>query len=330
MIYIGFILAAAFTVWSAVKLSSFADVIGERTSLGGMMAGTLLLAGATSLPEVTTSLTAVYVENPEIAVSNVFGSNMFNILILAVFDFVYRRKMIMSQIDFAQGRTAILSFLLSVLIMTAVLTAFDKNIINIGVEMFILLLLYIVGMRIISRKQTSLNDLAKSATENYHTRAISLQQAKKGFFISAVIIFIAGSLLTVTGDAIAEATGLSSSFIGTFLIAGATSLPEVITVLVAIQLTNYQLAIGNILGSNLFNLLILIVSDIAYRNGSILTAVDPAVAWTIGAGLVLHLIVLSQFFALKHNLIPKTAYALPSTLIIIVYLIASAVIFTFS
>lgn len=330
MIYIGFILASLFTVWSAIKLSSYADVIGEKTTLGSMMAGTLLLAGATSLPEVTTSLTAVYVENPEIAVSNVFGSNMFNIFILAVFDLIYRRNKMVTKIDAGHRGTAILSFLISALILTAVLFSLQISFFSIGIETFILFVFYISGMKIISKKARSTFSLAPVDTEGYHTRAISLNRAKTGFVISAIIIFVAGSFLTITGDAIAEATGLSSSFVGTFLIAGATSLPEVVTVLVAIQLANYQLAVGNILGSNLFNLLILFIADVAYRNGALLSAVDSSVAWTMGAALILHVIILFQLYTAAHDSKLKTNYSLPAFTMIIFYFIAAMIIFYFS
>ena len=113
MIFVLFGIAALITVVTAVKLSTYADVISEKSKLGGMMVGTLLLAVATSLPEVTTSLTAVFLDNPDIAVGNVLGSNMFNLLIIAVFDLVYRKEKLFSQTSFSHVYTAVLGMFLA-------------------------------------------------------------------------------------------------------------------------------------------------------------------------------------------------------------------------
>ncbi|UTR11122.1 sodium:calcium antiporter [Evansella sp. LMS18] len=334
MMYVIFAAAALITVLASVKLSSYADVLSERTSLGGMMVGTLLLAGATSLPEVTTSATAVFVNNPDIAVGNVLGSNLFNLLILAVFDVVYRKKQMMSQIQSSHLLTGFVSLGLTAFILVAILTPSGVVFLGIGIESYLLVIFYIISMRTISRAGSPVEHMEAAASEavevveSHHTRAISVKRAKIGFAIAAAIIFASGSLLTLSGDAIAAATGLSSSFVGSFLIAGATSLPEVVTVLVAIQLLNYNLAVGNILGSNIFNLLILVLSDVLYRGGSILSVASPVSAVTALAVIGLNIIVLGaiMFWRIRS---PHKGYALPSILLILLYGISSYLIFTF-
>ncbi|MFP3513746.1 sodium:calcium antiporter, partial [Peribacillus sp. SIMBA_075] len=87
-----FLLAAAVTVFAAIKLSQYADVISEKSAMGGMMVGTLLLAGATSLPEISTSFSAAAIGNADIAVGNMIGSNLFNLFILAGFDLLLNRR----------------------------------------------------------------------------------------------------------------------------------------------------------------------------------------------------------------------------------------------
>ncbi|WP_078595302.1 sodium:calcium antiporter [Evansella clarkii] len=334
MMYVIFAAAALITVLASVKLSSYADVLSERTSLGGMMVGTLLLAGATSLPEVTTSATAVFLNNPDIAVGNVLGSNLFNLLILAVFDVVYRKKQMMSQIQSSHLLTGFISLGLTAFILVAILTPSGVVFLGIGIESYLLVIFYIISMRTISGAGSPAEHMEAAASEaaevveSHHTRAISVKRAKIGFAIAAAIIFASGSLLTLSGDAIAAATGLSSSFVGSFLIAGATSLPEVVTVLVAIQLLNYNLAVGNILGSNIFNLLILVLADVLYRGGSILSVASPVSAVTALAVIGLNIIVLGaiMFWRLKA---PHKGYALPSILLILLYGISSYLIFTF-
>ncbi|MFA9555815.1 sodium:calcium antiporter [Evansella sp. AB-rgal1] len=334
MMYFLFIFAAIITVFSAIKLSTYADVLSERTSLGGLMVGTLLLAGATSLPEVTTSATAIFVNNPDIAIGNVLGSNLFNLLILAVVDLLYRKKKMMTQINKDHLYTGLLGIGLSGLVFVTILLPSGITILGIGIESYLLVIFYIAGMKFISSQTTSVEEVTAATAEiedikeMHHTGAISLRRAKFGFGIAAFIIFISGSLLTISGDAIAASTGISSSFIGSFLIAGATSLPELVTVIVAIQLRNFNLAVGNILGSNIFNMMIIVLVDILYRNGSILSATNPVSAVTAGAVLVLYIIVLVGIIVWQMKVSSKQGYTIPSALLVVVYFLSSYFIFT--
>ncbi|MFC4735336.1 sodium:calcium antiporter [Bacillus daqingensis] len=328
MIYILFIAAAIITVITAVKLSTYADVIGERTKLGGMMAGVLLLAGATSLPEVTTSITAIVVNNPDIAVSNVFGSNLFNLFILAAVDLVYRRKRILQAADSSHLSTAVLSIVMTASMAAVMVFPIGFSVLGIGVEMLLLAFLYAGGMIVISRAGSNLTPLSADEPEPQHN-AISLRHAKRGFAVAAVIILAAGSALSVTGDLIAQATGISSSFVGAFLIAGATSLPELVTVIVAIQLANHSMALGNILGSNVFNMLILIIIDAVYRGGPVLSIVSPAVLAAAAGVLILNAVVIGAVMMVNRKK-PAAVYSLPSMLVILVYFLSSYAIFSFS
>ncbi len=328
MIYILFIAAAIITVITAVKLSTYADVIGERTKLGGMMAGVLLLAGATSLPEVTTSITAIVVNNPDIAVSNVFGSNLFNLFILAAVDLVYRRKRILQAADSSHLATAVLCIVMTASMAAVMVFPIGFSVLGIGVEMLLLAFLYAGGMIVISRTGSNLTPLSADEPEPQHN-AISLRHAKRGFAVAAVIILAAGSALSVTGDLIAQATGISSSFVGAFLIAGATSLPELVTVIVAIQLANHSMALGNILGSNVFNMLILIIIDAVYRGGPVLSIVSPAVLAAAAGVLILNAVVIGAVMMVNRKK-PAAVYSLPSMLVILVYFLSSYAIFSFS
>lgn len=331
MIYAGFLISALITVMAAVKLSTFADVIGERTRLGGMLAGTLLLAGATSLPEVTTSITAIFVDNPDIAVSNVLGSNLFNLMILASFDLIYRRKQMFRTVQSEHQRSAWIGLLMTVVVVFGIITPSRIEWLNIGFEMYLMLFIYAAGLYILSKTETSLplSEQTKLVNPVQHTKAISLTEAKTGFLIASIITLIAGSFLTITGDAIAIATNMGSSFMGTFLIAAATSLPEVVAVLVAVQLANYALAVGNILGSNMFNLLILALVDLFLRDQAVLQAVHPVTTVTVFTVLVLNLITLIALYMARSSIVTGRWYSLPSVILVILYFVSSYLIFIF-
>ncbi len=327
MVFILFFIAALFTVLAAVKLSTYADVLSERTALGGMLIGTLFLAGATSLPEVTTSLAAIGLNNPDLAVGNVLGSNLFNLLIIASFDLYFRKQQIFKTASKNHLYTIYLGMLLSFLVFLALTFKLPYSFFGFGLDSLILILIYAFGMLLLSKKVQSFeqhpNDEGVSLTS-----AISLKKAIIGFIIASLIILFSGTFLSITGDKIATITGLGSTFVGSFLIAASTSLPEAVAVLIAIQLRNYNLAIGSILGSNLFNILILIGSDVFYRQSTILSAVSSVNSITAMAIFVLNLLVLYSLLRIKFTKL-HTVYWLPSAILVVIYFISSFLIFIY-
>ena len=325
MVFIGFIFAALLTVFAAIKLSTYADTIGEKTSLGGMVVGTIFLAGATSLPEVTTSVSAIVLDSPDIAVGNVFGSNMFNLLIIASFDLYFRKQQIFKNAERSHIYTASIGLILAIVAILALSLKTPYSFLGIGVDIWILMVIYIVGMMFISYLSKKNPQQPVTEPEEYNMSAISLKRAIVGFIIAAIVIMGAGTLLTVTGDQIAVITGLGASFVGSFLIAATTSLPEAISVLVALQLRNYNLAIGSILGSNLFNILILGASDVFYRKGSIISAVSDVHQITAAAVGILSVVIL--YSLVRKSRESAFRYALPSLILVILYFISSYLIF---
>ncbi|SFL54049.1 sodium:calcium antiporter [Salibacterium qingdaonense] len=331
MVFFLFAVAAVITVIAAVKLSTYADVISIKSKWGGLMVGTLLLAGATSLPEVTTSLTAVFLDNPDIAVGNVLGSNMFNLLIIAAFDLYYRREKLFSRTDVSHAYTASLGILLALLVLAAMFIQTEASLFWIGLDTFVIFAVYIAGITFINKKTGNSEPGQEAAPavedETSPSYATSLKHAGVGFVIAAIVILGAGSMLTITGDQIAVQTGLGSSFVGSFLIAASTSLPEAVAVLVALQLHNHNLALGSILGSNLFNVILLFVSDAGFLNGPIIASSNPVHQITAGAVSLLAAIVL--FSVLRGRKKDFHFYPWPSALLILVYFLTSYFIFIF-
>ncbi|GEK57988.1 cation transporter [Marinococcus halophilus] len=324
MVFVFFFIAAVVTVIAATKLSSYSDIISEKSSLGGMMVGTLLLAGATSLPEVTTSLTAVFLDNPDIAVGNVLGSNLFNILIIAVFDIFYRRRRLFNRVSPGHTYTAGLGALLAFVTGAAFLLQLSWNIFGVGVDALALLIFYAVGIVWANRQNEGV--IPDEEEEEVPKPNLSLRQAGIGFIIAALFTLAAGTVLTTTGDQIAVITGLGSSFIGSFLIAASTSLPEAVSVYVAMKLKNYNLALGSILGSNLFNLTLLALSDIFYRGEPIISAASRT---NLVTSLGITLLAAIVFYAVLRGSKRKTPafYLWPSITLVIVYFIASYLTF---
>lgn len=326
MLFLIFLAIAALTIVTATRLSRYADVISKKTAFGEMLIGSMLLAGATSLPEITTSYTSIILDNPDLAVGNILGSNSFNLIILAFLDLYFRKDQFFEQIWKQHRYTAGLGFGLMLIILFSLQSNFMFIILGVGIDTFIIIATYIIAMIAISRlKQTPKKEQINQERQ-VPLSPLTAKQAMKGFIVAALIILISGTLLTITADRIAIVTGLGASFIGSFLLAASTSLPEAVACFVACKLRNFNLAIGSILGSNLFNILILCGTDIFYRTGPLLVDVDPVHELT--ASLVSVLYVVTFYSLIRAKAKTKYHYSAPSLIIIFAYLISSYFFFS--
>ncbi|WP_347861680.1 sodium:calcium antiporter [Salimicrobium sp. PL1-032A] len=317
MIFTIFFIAALVVIFAAIQLNKYGDVISQKSTWSGAMVGTLLIGGATSLPELTTSLTAVYIDNADIAVGNMLGSNVFNVLILMVFDFIYRKQKVFDTVDRSTHiPMAYTGLVMTALLAVALLWQNAPGLFNVGIEMYLLVVIYIVVMR----QTDSTEDEAEEPTSS-----LTLKQAIIRFTFAAVLVFIAGSALAIYGDMIAKETGMSSSFVGSFLIAASTSLPELVTVLAAFRIMNYSLALGSIFGSNLFNLQLLVVTDAFYREGAILNAASASNVTVALLGIIM--IALAIFAMQRKSAKRVRVYAIPSALTVILYFASTYLMF---
>lgn len=332
MVFIYFLLAAAVTVFAAIKLSQYADVISEKSAMGGMMVGTLLLAGATSLPEISTSFSAAAIGNADIAVGNMIGSNLFNLFILAGFDLLLNRRRLLERASKDHSYSSMLGIFLTVLLILSLWLRTDVTVFGIGLDALAIGLAYVVGMFVIN-KLPNLDTIeldeepADAKAPKNPSAHLSPKHAGIRFVIFALVIMAAGTALSITGDEIAVVTGIGSSFVGSFLVAAATSLPEAISVFVALRLSNVNMAVGAILGSNIFNMVILALSDPIYTEGSILAQVSGANMIIAVAVLIMSALTLFSLFRGKSSSI--FLYSLPSILVLVLYFIASYLNFTY-
>ncbi|OQY42699.1 MAG: hypothetical protein B6227_01310 [Fusobacteriia bacterium 4572_74] len=275
-----FAVLAGFIIIVGKKLSLYGDAIGDLMGIEKSWIGIVMLAAVTSLPEMVTSISATLMGNPQMAVSNIFGSNMFNIFVVFIIDiFVLRSTSFSSKVsskNFLAGFWAIiltLIFLLGFLFPT-------EGIMNISLFSLIILGVYFIAMKSIYVYEHQKNDefsekLEEEIKEFHETEenVITLPQAKRGFAISAFFVVVLGTGLSFVGDKIASTPffgiELGKSFVGLILIALATSLPELTVSIEAIKLKSYDMAAGNLLGSNIFNIMILFITDLFLRDHNI-------------------------------------------------------------
>jgi cation:H+ antiporter len=286
MIWLQFLISAVLLVLAAIKLAEYGNVIAVRSRLGGMFIGTLLLAGATSLPELFTTLNALNQQVPDLAAGNIFGSTMFNMLMLAVLDLTNPRTRILRRVAINHALSAGLAVLLTGGAVFFILANIDFQIGWVGLDSLLLVAMYWFGMRLIyARNQIGIQELQMPDEELEGLPRLSV--AVIGFVGATAILVIVTPWLVQSSIGIAEITGLSTGFIGTALVALVTSLPEVVTTVTATRIGAYDLAVGNLFGSNIFNIFALGSTDFFYFQGRFLATIDPALTLAGLAGLVL-------------------------------------------
>lgn len=275
MVWVIFLISAGLIVLAATQLAKYGDIIAIRTRLGGMFIGVLLLAGATSLPEVLTTISSIWQGVPNLAAGNLLGSNLFNMFLLAILDLIHRKERILRKAALKHALTGSLTVFLIGLVVFLILANVKIQIGWIGLDSLLIILVYIVGVRLIQSNQAH-GAGPSSEVHEIPDGTPALWKGLVGFGLAAAGLVIVTPWMVRSSAEIAEITGLGTTFVGTTLVAIVTSLPELVTTIAAIKLGADDMAIGNLFGSNLFNMFALGLSDIFYLQGRFLGVIDPA------------------------------------------------------
>lgn len=276
-VWVTFVLSAALIVFSAMQLAKYGDVIAARTKLGGMFIGVLLLAGATSLPELLTSINSIRMGSPELSAGNFFGSSAFNMFILAILDVAGRDQRILRT---SQGRhlvsggfaVFICTLVVFFLVANPILTQINFNIGWIGIDSILIMACYVLAIYMI--QQSEQDAVSTEMTEEELADIPSLKVGLIGFALAAVILGIVTPFMVRAAEQISEITGLGTSFVGSSLVALVTSLPEMVTSISAISIGAADMALGNLFGSNMFNMFGIGIADLFYTKGRFMATVD--------------------------------------------------------
>lgn len=293
-----FAISAVFVWMAGTRLAIYGDELSERLNLSREFIGLIFLATVTELPEIVTTVTAALSGNASLVLGNLFGGITMNTAILAVIDFFVVRHALTSWPR--KPNHALLAVLLIVLLAILLAVTFIGDvavILNIGLAAICLSACYpfVIGLlRRFDEKDTwapidfpedSEREVGVLLTDN-HLEKTSTRSLILYSVITSLVILVAGVTLAIAADLIAEKGSFGSSFIGITLLAAATSLPELSTTLAAARMGAYTMAISNIFGSNLIMLALILPSDIAYRDGLILSQADPVAQFSIAIGIV--------------------------------------------
>lgn len=275
--------ASAALVWySGAKLARYANEIANRTGIGRAVIGIILLGAATSLPEISTTTVATLAGNPSMAVNNLLGGIAFQVVVIALADLFVGGRALTSMLPGPRVLlNAVVSILLLVIAAIGVMIG-DWNLPGIGVGLFPLVILGVYVLCVWQLNRTVAVQGWKPArpVENKPREAdqndmSNRELAWRTLAASGTIMF-AGSVLTLTVDGFAESTGTSSGIMGLTLVAFATSLPELSTAITAVKLRRVELAIGDILGGNMFDVTLILLVDALAPGEPILRQIDRA------------------------------------------------------
>ncbi len=284
-VWLSFALCVAVIGIAGVKLTEYGDAIADKTGMGGTWIGLVLIATVTSLPELAAGITAVSVALlPDIAVGDVLGSCVYNLFILALMDLFKRGPPVLAD----ARREHVLSAGFGVLLIgisavglaaAGALGPLGPGILKmapgvpIGWTTPILIALYAFSIRTLYRYQErEVAELTEAEADRYP--GLSLRAIAIRYGTAALFVIAAGVWLPFVSEDISIVMGWEQSFTGTLFTAMSTSLPELVVTLACVRIGAIDLAVGNVLGSNLFNLLILAVDDLFYLPGPLLGAIS--------------------------------------------------------
>lgn len=275
--WIRFFATAAVILVAGTQLSRYGDIIAEKTGLGRAWIGVVLLTTVTSLPELVTGVSSVAVFHvPNIAAGDVLGSSMFNLLILALIDVLSGPIPISARAH--QGHVLTAAFGVLLLGLTTLGIAARDHLPAIGwVGLFspVLLMIYVVAMRLIfPYERRRIAQYLKEVAEGARYGGITSTRAYVIYGLNAVLIVGTATYLPRVADEIARTTGLGQTVVGNLVVAGSTSLPEIAVSIAALRLGAVDMVVGNLLGSNLFNIAILAIDDLFYVRGPLFAAIS--------------------------------------------------------
>ncbi|RFC36529.1 MAG: cation:H+ antiporter [Candidatus Nitrotoga sp. LAW] len=298
LLWLQLLICLATIGYAGYFLSRYGDIIAEKTGMSASLVALILLSTATSLPELVTGISAVTFANaPNIAVGDVLGSTVFNLFILVILDALYRRETLYSRA--AQGHilsaslgTILIAFAgFSLLLDQA---GMSPALWHVGLYSPFIVLVYFVAMRAVySYERRTLSEYTEVSAERYPDT--TLRSAAKGYTLAATAVVIAGSWLPFVAKDISDLMGWGQSFVGTLLVAAVTSAPEAAVTISALRIGALDMAIANLLGSNLFDIVILSVDDLFYTNGPLLAHVEASHTLTAFTAVMMSALVTAGF-----------------------------------
>jgi cation:H+ antiporter len=295
LVWLKFLTSLVIILFAGTKLARYGDVIAEKTGLGGIWIGLVLLAAITSVPELVTGVSsAALVGFPDLALGTLLGSCMFNLTILALLDILHRRTPFLSEVKLRHIASAGMGILLIAIVGGSIFAGERLSGLRlgwVGVPSIIILLLYLAAIWRMFRFERHHQSQSLEATPSQY-QEVPMKTIWFKFALASVAVIGAGIWVSFIGDEIARTYAWSASFVGTLFLAITTSMPELAVTIAALRLGAIDMAVANILGSNMFNMAIIFPVDLFYSQGPILSSVSSVHLITAGVIMVMSLLVI--------------------------------------
>lgn len=315
--------------WAGVKLSRYGDIIAEKTDMGGTWVGLVLLATVTSLPELITGISAVTVaQAPNIALGDALGSCVFNLLILVVVDFLHRKESVYTRARQGHILSAGFGIVLIGLVAANLILAqlgMRMTLFHIGFYTPIIFLFYLFAVRTVFRYEQEHRDAYAEESGKRYPK-VTLREALMRYAAAALVVVVSASWLPFVGNDLADQMGWHKTFVGTLFVALATSVPELVVTVSAVRIGALDMAVANLFGSNLFDILIVGIDDLFYLKGSLLAVASPIhVMTTISAMMMTGIAIIGLLYRPRGRVLRTVGWA--SIFLLLVYLVNANVLY---
>lgn len=294
MIWFKFTLCLAIILFAGTKLARYGDAIAEKTGMGRIWIGLVLLAFITSMPEMVTGVSsAALVASPDLALGTLFGSCCFNLSILALLDILHKHTPVLTEASTRHVVPAGWGVLLVAIAAGGIVAGgkFSSLALGwVGIPSIVIPLVYLVGMRQMFHLERSHQTPVQAASLQYSE--IPARRVYFRFALAAAAVIAAGIWLSFIGDDIGKATGWNASFVGSLFLAITTSAPELVVTITALRLGAIDMAVADVLGANMLDIAIILPVDLAYSQGFVLSSVSSSHLITATVVVIMNLLVI--------------------------------------
>ena len=298
MVWLKFVLSLAIILFAGTKLARYGDAIAEKTGLGRIWIGLVLIAAITTMPELVTSMSSVALvspPSPDLALGTLFGSCMFNLSILALLDILQRSTPVLTEASLRHIASAGFGILLIAVAAGGIIAGERLSRLALGwmgIPSIIILILYLVGMRQMFLSERG-HRSSTAKTDSLQYKEILAKTAYLRFALAAAAVIGAGIWLAFIGDEIGQTTGWGASFVGSLFLAITTSAPELVVATAALRIGAIDMAIADVLGANMLDITIVFPVDLFYTKGAVLSSVSGSHLITAAVVVVMNLLVIA-------------------------------------
>ncbi len=268
MIYVLYIVVAAIVVAFSNKASEYVDIIDKKSNLSGAFIGGVMLSAVTSLPELFTSISStLMLGKPGLCMGNILGSDLFNLATISFFILVFFKPYKSAKVAPSHIKVNIFVWLIYAAMALNWLNVLNFEVMTVNITSIVIVVLYVLGIKFMSSDESS--------TDEEDSSELTMKQVIARFVLVSIGIVVSSIVITYITDIISEKLGLGQGLAGALFLGIATSLPELASTVALFRMKNYNIAMGNIIGSNIFNFIILALTDILYVGNGVYDFSDP-------------------------------------------------------